>query len=647
MTSEGFAVKYRFAALTIVVFSFFAAGFLFAQEGGAAPQDYSVQQSAAVENAAQENASLQNGQSAQVPGLLQSASAQNTQSSQKEEPPLSQPLVNEGETKPTVPSPQSSGSQAVSIPIPKRSSSSFFSLVDKTALEEAKNASPESFKRMASILHRSDGSYTEPEKVLFVLSGKIMKLVWPSVPVTWNTNFPVQANTYVAAVDSAERGIFDVNTGNSDFFGVLLPALIMFSGSSRSDYNELCGQSVATALDMQRNSVLANYMMGEILLRRDNPSLALQYLTAALDASPDTKEIAYAKAKACYQTKNYKMSLALCQKILAQSPQDVPTLELAAYTYQADGEFEQAENYVLRVLQLEPENMDFVLLRAQVLMNKGDYIKASSLLDVYARTSTTDRGYLLLRSKLQLKWNKNNSAASETLSKALKLYPDDKDVLLAAAQLASDANMLVGGKPALELAQGALRCNPDSTEAMTVCVAEMNKNGDYDNAYLMSSNLVKSYDAGRSVMYDHVDICLALERKDEAWKMASDLYALYPGEEAVQQTYLKVLVSTKRRQQAFAMIDSLMKTGSPKMKSFLYYQKSLLDTDPEQVLSDLRSSLTANPRNRDSLYRLYSIYYEKRDWRRAQYYLKQVVALNPSDTTALALNAELDNLLKK
>ncbi|MBQ1593204.1 MAG: hypothetical protein II077_14320, partial [Treponema sp.] len=65
----------------------------------------------------------------------------------------------------------------------------------------------------------------------------------------------------------------------------------------------------------------------------------------------------------------------------------------------------------------------------------------------------------------------------------------------------------------------------------------------------------------------------------------------------------------------------------------------------DEIFADLRASLTANPRNKDALYRFYRIYYNKQDWRRAQYYLKQVVAIDPRNSEFLAQNAELDALL--
>ncbi|MCI6323077.1 tetratricopeptide repeat protein, partial [Treponema porcinum] len=67
--------------------------------------------------------------------------------------------------------------------------------------------------------------------------------------------------------------------------------------------------------------------------------------------------------------------------------------------------------------------------------------------------------------------------------------------------------------------------------------------------------------------------------------------------------------------------------------------------DENAALSDLRSSLIANPRNSDALFRLYQIYFDKKDYRKAQYYLKQVVALNPNDEEFHRLNDELTLLL--
>ena len=42
---------------------------------------------------------------------------------------------------------------------------------------------------------------------------------------------------------------------------------------------------------------------------------------------------------------------------------------------------------------------------------------------------------------------------------------------------------------------------------------------------------------------------------------------------------------------------------------------------------------------------LYELYFKKNDYRKAQYYLKQVIALNPSNQELLDLNSNLENYL--
>jgi len=88
-----------------------------------------------------------------------------------------------------------------------------------------------------------------------------------------------------------------------------------------------------------------------------------------------------------------------------------------------------------------------------------------------------------------------------------------------------------------------------------------------------------------------------------------------------------------------------MPTASPNLKSILFYEQSCIAITDSSKLAALRSSLTSNPRNSDSLYALYLYYYEKADYRKARYYLRQVIALNSSDAELLQKNNELNTLL--
>ncbi len=535
--------------------------------------------------------------------------------------------------------------QPIAIPINVNTSRSYFSSVNKEALSLAQNGSPDALRQAVQILRRSPAEdYKENEKVLLLICSSIMELVWQSERTTWEVPNVSDNNPYTGAILSAKRGLYDSSTGNSDFFTLLLPSLVLTGNSTRTDYFDDSENSLKESISLNPDSVIANYLLGTLYLKEKKAEESVLYLEKSLKLSENVSEINFAYTSALHLAGQYQESLARAENLLLSSPQNVQLLELCAQNALSLEDYTKAENYVLRVLQIEPENLDYVLLRAKILVTKGDFIKASSLLDVYARSNPNGKDYLLLRASLQRDWNKNNTLSAETIGKALNLYPNDLEVLLFAAELASTSETQVGGSSAYEIAQKVLEEDPLNEKALEICVKELSRAEDYESAYALSSSLIRRGNANQSFLAEHTNICLMLGRNDEAWNLAQQLYSKSPKDETAQQTYIKVLVATGRRSQAQQFIEDNLPQSSSRMKSILYYQKSLLDTDDDSILSDLRSSLTANPRNQDSLYRLYRIYYNRKDWRRAQYYLKQVVALNPSDSI-LALNAELDTLI--
>ena len=539
-----------------------------------------------------------------------------------------------------------SAEETVSIPIPKQTSRSYFSTISSSIMTQVETGSPSSLKQAALALRKTGNEgYEENEKVLLVTVSEMLTFAYPSQNVNWELPSVDRSNSYIGALDSARNSIYDSSTGNTDFLTLVLPSFVLLKESVSSNYYDMAESALTQALQKRKDSVIANYLMGLLQEKKGSESLALTYIKTAYNGAKDCVEIARKLADLSYRTGDYAQSYATVQTFLKTYPTDNALLSVGAKAAYALGKLDEAEELALKANQIEGDNLDYVLLRAQILMKKGDYIKASSLLDVYSRTNRTSRDYLLLRSQLQLEWNKSATNAAETISQALALYPSDSDVLLRAAEIASASNSSVGGKTALQLANAVLEKQSENLTALSISITEQVKAGLWSSAYSLSSRLIAKSDAPVSAFHTHVEICISLGRTEEAWNLASRLYEQNKSDETCQQTYIKALIATGRNEQTSRLIDSLLNGASARMKSFLYYQRSRLDATEEAVLADLRSSLTANPRNEDALYRLYELYYQKSDWRRAQYYLKQVVALNPNDARLLRLNAELDTLL--
>lgn len=550
---------------------------------------------------------------------------------------------------------ESPSEEDTSASVPEKKQKAFFASVDKNLVQQVQFGSPEKLKAAISVLRKKYDNGSEAEKILLYIAQNILKICWPSEHYSEPLVSVSAANDYVGILESVQQGIFDRNSISTDFFAYALPPLLLAVSDKRTDFYADAGESLQKALEINEKSFFVNYLYALYFEKTSQPANALYYYEKAgeLDSCFETS---LALARINYQLRNYEKASFLAGALYEADSQNRQVLKICAEIKYAVGDYAACENYVNKVLQMEPENRYFLLFRARLLINKGEYIRAASLLDAYARIDTTSKDYLILRHKVQKEWNKNISAATTTIETAFSYYPEDDDVILLAASLASENGTKIGGMTGDELADLILEKNPQNVRALQIKVASMVQKKNWAEAYAASSALLadsknrsgnnENYDVPLESLFLHVSICLASGRKDEAWKFASELYSSKSTDEEVVQVYIDVLVSTSRFAEAVKLINQLLPSASTKMKSFLYYEKSYIDAGEAAVLADLRSSLTANPRNKDALFRLYSIYFDKKEYRKAQYYLKQVVALSPNDESLLLLNQKLEQLLK-
>ncbi len=537
--------------------------------------------------------------------------------------------------------------ETVALKLPPRKSSSPFASISQNVVSEAENGSPQSLKNVVSILKKDNASYTDGELILANVCVSLLNLVWPSENFIAEVPPVKESNAYTGAIDSARQGVYDFSTGNTDFLTIVLPSVVLVTSESRNDYYEDSYGALTQALAQKKDSVLANYLMGVLLRRQEKYGESVEYLELAYRNTENNLECGTALIRSRLKLNQKEKAYDLAKELLAVYPMNKQLLKLISETAYVNGDLVNAEQFVARVLQQEPDNASFILFRAKILVYKGEYIKAASLLDVYARTDNINRDYLVLRAKVQKDWNRNLTAATQTFEEALKLYPDDKEIILAAAELSSETGTKISGFNASQLVSQILQQEPENVEALQIQIAEMVKNKDWNNAYKSSSNLLKLKDYPENAVYTHIEICISSGRKDEAMKKASEQYSAKPNDENAIQSYVAVLVATGKTAEANRIISQKMNGFSNKLKSVLYYQKSFLEKSEDQILANLRQSLTANPRNKDSLYRLYQIYYNKKEYRKAQYYLKQVVANSPNDESLLAKDKELTQLLDR
>ena len=534
-------------------------------------------------------------------------------------------------------------SPATPLFVPEITDQGFFVFSDKTIMPDMEIGSPDSIRLAVSKIKNPT---TQPEKIIVAVASQLMSIVWPSEQNTIEIPPDIEANAYTAAIESAKVGIYDVNTGNTDFFTTVLPSLVLLTSSSQTDYYPQSLSALQAGLEMQPNSVLVHYLLGCLYQRMGNLDSSLEMYEKASSLAEDCLEVNYAFSEVNYLKGNYGTAQETAGRMLTVFPGNLKLLKLLAQIATKMGDYAVAENYINQVLQQEPDNAQFLLLRVEVLMDQGSYVKAVSLLDVYSRVDKVSKDYLLLRSRIQNEWNKNSIAAAATAEQALELYPNDTDVILAAANLAAATGSNVQGKSAGQLAAEILATDPDNEDAIFIRAKDAVVRKNWEMAYNDTSQLINKGNASLSRKLLYVEACLGANRIEEAQRIVGELYKEYPESDDAKELYMRVQAAAGNNGEVRSLIASMLPSASSQLKSFLYYQRSMLATNDSDKLADLRQSLTANPRNSEALFELYRYYFERKDYRKAQYYLKQVVALNTSDEEMLRLNLELEALLQ-
>lgn len=530
---------------------------------------------------------------------------------------------------------------SIRLPSQKRT---YFYKIEADVLTDVENGSPESIRSAVSKLRKSSVDYEENEIVLINIATEIMKMVWPSQKTNWEVPPVSEDNSYIGAINSAKQGIFDSSTGNVDFLSTILPALVVLKNVNDESVYESCNQAINMALNLNPQSVLANYLKVILLEKKKEYSSAEQYITEAYNKS-STEELSLAYVRVLRNVGKTDKAAEILNVIPVDS-NDINLLKQNAYVSFDLGDMQAAELYVAKVLQQNPNDLDFVLFRARILIEKNDYIHAVSLLDMYARQGPLTIDYLVLRAKVQLDWSKNTSAATETVEKAMQLYPDNIDALMFAARISSITDSPVAGKYADELASIVLASNPENKNAMLYALKGLIQRENWQEAYSISKKLIQNSENNSELVEDFVLICIKLDKKNEAYDFAKKQLDMNPTDENLIQSYVLAYSKVGTREQVLKYIESLMPGASAKMKSYLFYRRSYLQLTDENILADLRSSLISNPRNSEALFRLYEMYYAKKDYRKAQYYLRQVVAINPNDNSMKQLNEALTKLIK-
>lgn len=522
--------------------------------------------------------------------------------------------------------------------------------LDSTLAAHIEKASPANLKEAVLFIQNDSKGLTNENKLYLKIIADIMYLVYPLETNGVKPPISNEDEPYLQALREVKSGLYPVSTKKDGFLGLIIPTLVLtyndFSDTVLAQYSEDIESRLMEAQKLRPQSVLPYYLLG--LLKEKNNKLteavALYQKAWQLDSSCYPAGFKYGHFAA--ESGNGAEALKIADTLNSSYKDNTEVKLLYAQAHIAKNDLNKASENIVSVLKKEPENISALLLRIRILIEQKEYLRANSLLDAYSTKNKTAKNYLLYRARVTKEWNKNLIRASEFLTEAYKYYPEDFNVLLACAEICFEASTKIDNKSADFFIRKVLEAYPKNTAALALLVKNDINNGKWAQAVESAEDLAAKYpsDANKELLLTSY---LGAGQTSKALSLAKKLYAntKNPSNSFIN-LYMEALYAGKDYQTVKQVINQKIKGADSQLKSILYYYNAKLEQgNSSEYLNFLQSSLLSNPRNKDSLFAMYEWYLKTKDYKKAKYYLGQVLALDPSNKNLVNLSENLDKLL--
>lgn len=510
--------------------------------------------------------------------------------------------------------------------------------------------SPASLKEAVLYIQNDSKGLTNENKLYLKVIADIMYLVYPLETNGIKPPVSNEDDPYLKALRDVKTGTYPSGTKKDGFLSLIIPALILtyedFSDAALKPYADDIEARLRSAQELRPESVLPYYLLALLKEKTNSLTEAVNLYQRAWKIDSSCYPAGFKYGNFAAESGNGNEALKIADTLNSSYNDNTEVKLLYAKAYLAKNDFDKASENIIFVLKKEPENISALLLRVKILIEQKEYLKANALLDAYSTKNKTSKDYLLYRARLTREWNKNLIRSSEFLTEAYKYYPEDFNVLLSCAEICFEASIKIDNKTADFFIKKVLDGYPENTAALALLVKNDINNGRWNQAVNSAEDLVNKYptDSNKELL---LTAYLGAGQSTQALNLAKQLYTnTKTPSNAFINLYINSLYAAKDYQSINQIINQKLKGADSELKSILYYYNAkLVQSNDTEYLNFLQSSLLSNPRNKDSLFAMYEWYLKTKDYKKAKYYLGQVVALDPSNKNIINLSENLNKLL--
>jgi Tfp pilus assembly protein PilF len=460
----------------------------------------------------------------------------------------------------------------------------------------------------------------------------LLRSVYPDSPVRYLPPDLPQTHSYTKILRESAAGLYASPAADSrDFLEYILPFLAYYpvAKPGAALRNALADLEKAAALNP--DSVLPAFFRAYVYERSGDSGQAESFYRRALGISADCYPAELGLIRIMDLAGQKDEALSALSDLLIRYPDNMGVKKELARAYVSRRDWSRADAAIAEILQRNPRDGEFLLLKAEAAMEQGRYQDAQAPLDTYAPIDSGNRTYLFLRARLQAESYRNRDSALNYLRSIVRTNPADTEALIYMAGLLMESSRnedTAEGRNILSRLLGQPNPSPDVT---SLAVRDAIRR----EAWAEGRNLLAGLLSGRRESRDLLDaysIERGLGNNAAALSFARELYTREPANEAAASAYISALIDTGRQGEAAGIIEQrLAALPGGAQKSRYFYLRSKLRNNDDTAMNDLRSSLFEDPRNLDALIAMFEIYHRRKDERRAVYYLKQALALDPNN----------------
>jgi tetratricopeptide (TPR) repeat protein len=475
----------------------------------------------------------------------------------------------------------------------------------------------------------------------------MIKLVYPDSSARLPAVDLPQTSNYTRIITDAEKGIYvQPNSASNDFFEHILPFLAVNDRTEAGVLGNIL-KDIEKAQSLKPNSVLPFFFQGLIHQRAGRYSQAEQAFRQAYGISDECYPARIGIARARRLAGNPREAIDILSDLIFRYPDNMQIKRELAVCYYENNDFSRALPAVEEILRTEPKDGEILLIKAAILLEQGQYSQSNISLDNYASINQNNKTYLFLRARIQAEGNRNRDSALSYLRSILRVYPNDIEARVYTSRLLMESPRATDQTEGKEMLEQLKQTNDSSVEVLSLSLRDAIQNERWQEAQEYLNNILAVRRTGRDIM-DAYNVERGLGNNARALTYARELYERDSANNDYAVIYISALISSDRKDEASRMLESRLNSESSSfVKSRYFYLRSRLQTNPDDVLSDLRSSLFEAPSNLDTLIAMFELYHNRHEERRAVYYLRQILAIAPENPILKRYEKEYASLLSR